>query len=95
MAYLLPGHARGQIGIEFTVDNNQIFLVSDAAWHTESIEQNILPSKLTKIFFDSYDAFAETQKSLHNYHNSNKHIIMAPSHCEIAWHKLKQLGYGI
>lgn len=95
MAYHLPGHARGQIGIEFTIDNNRIFLVSDAAWHTESIEHNILPSKITKIFFDSFSEYAETLKSLQNYYCNNKDIIMVPSHCDVAWGKLKQLGYGI
>lgn len=94
-AFLLPGHARGQIGIEFKINNETIFLVSDAAWHSESIINNILPSKATKLFFDSYSEYSETLKSLQKYHNKHKDIIMVPSHCEIAWQQLKELGYGL
>jgi glyoxylase-like metal-dependent hydrolase (beta-lactamase superfamily II) len=93
--YWLPGHARGQTGIQFKVNNDLIFLIADAAWHLEGITNKTLPSNFAKIIMDSMEDFKATVNKLHEYSKVEPKCIIAPTHCPVASETLKKMGYAI
>lgn len=91
---LLPGHARGQVGVLLESkggsETGNVFLAADAAWHIHSIEANIPPPSFVRVFADNYNELRETIAALHRFslrHPTTKIII---SHC-----KKTLLNYGI
>lgn len=82
----LPGHARGQVGIQFQAEYKEtktdFFFVADAAWCYQNIQENIPPPPLVKLFIDDYKALKKTLGSLHEYSNQNAHTQFIISHCK-------------
>lgn len=88
----LPGHARGHMGLMIEAESgNKLLLVGDAAWTTESIERNVAPNKLTKIFFDDYEEYQKTLRKLHDLGRVHLDLNIVPCHCE---KKVQAVSHG-
>ncbi len=82
----LPGHARGQVGVLLWSDGGSeqgdIFLVADAAWHIYSIENNVPPPSLVRVFADDYTALKDSIARLHRFQKANFGTKIIISHCQ-------------
>ncbi len=78
----LPGHARGMLGFIYTHNDQSIFYATDASWSYETYARGILPRKIVKLFFDSWDDFVETQEKIKAFELSNKQYKILFTHCE-------------
>lgn len=78
----LPGHARGQIGLILNEGGeNHVFLVADGFWLKRSIEKNILPSSLTRLFFDDWKAYKESFEKIRQYGLKYPNCTLISCHC--------------
>ena len=81
----LPGHARGQIGVilqsESGSETGEILLAADAAWHIHSVENDVPPPSLVRVFADDYEALKNSISRLHRYHKANPNTKIIISHC--------------
>jgi glyoxylase-like metal-dependent hydrolase (beta-lactamase superfamily II) len=78
---LLPGHAKGMLGFYFTNPDNNILFATDASWNYNCYQAGILPSKIVKLFIDSWDDLVTTMKKLKNMEESEKGITVLFTHC--------------
>lgn len=87
----LPGHVSSQLGLAFHEETDgPMFLVGDACWKVESLQQNRRPSKLAYQLFDSrenYDATFDHLIALHARPNAPSII---PSHCSTTWSQYRE-----
>lgn len=74
---LLPGHARGMLGF---YANQQLF-ATDASWSYETFAKEILPNKIVKLFFDSWQDFIDTQAKLRTFQKQNSEVKILFTHC--------------
>lgn len=77
----LPGHAKGQIGIQFQTESNTYFLVADACWNRSAFTENKLPNPIVRFFFSSWKDYKQTVSKLAVYHKENPEVKMVPTHC--------------
>lgn len=77
----LPGHAAGQLGLILETDNHPYFLIADAAWFYKSVNAYILPNQIVRLFFYSWKDFKNSLLKLNKFHQTNKGVIIIPSHC--------------
>jgi len=82
MVYQLPGHAKGQIGIQLQTEKSKYFLIADACWDSEAFLNNKLPHPIVKLFFHSWKNYKETIRKLTAFHTQNPEVIIIPTHCE-------------
>lgn len=83
IAIPLPGHARGQIGLFFYVQNGQqIFLVADSCWSSQAYKNLDLPSFICNIIQDDQHEYRITLHKLHSLYKNNQKIKIIPSHCD-------------
>jgi glyoxylase-like metal-dependent hydrolase (beta-lactamase superfamily II) len=78
---LLPGHAKGMLGFIVQDDEKHFLYASDASWSYDSYQQGILPNKIVKLFFDSWNDFIETQVKLMAYEKDNDGVNVLFTHC--------------
>jgi len=78
---LLPGHARGMLGFYLTNPDNKILFATDASWNYNCYRAGILPSKIVKLFIDSWDDLVTTMEKLKNMEDSEKTITLLFTHC--------------
>jgi glyoxylase-like metal-dependent hydrolase (beta-lactamase superfamily II) len=79
----LPGHAVGQIGVEFRVGEGQeVMLVADASWLTQAIAEDRPPHAVTRLLHDG-PAYLKTLRRLHEWRSSRPDLLMVPSHCPL------------
>ena len=78
---LLPGHAKGMLGFHFRSAEKNILFATDAFWDYTCFRNTILPSKVVKLFFDSWDDFVVTNKNLKNMDESEEEITILFTHC--------------
>ncbi|WP_395740686.1 MBL fold metallo-hydrolase [Prosthecobacter sp.] len=83
----LPGHAASQLGLAFAVENEAapIFLVGDACWKIEGLQQNRPPSRLAYALFHDGKSYDETFAHLRTLHLSSQAPTLIPSHCSTTW----------
>lgn len=77
----LPGHAAGQTGVIVKTNKSKYLLVSDACWLKESIEDEILPSPIVKLFFHSWNQYINTLDRIQQYYKQHTETIIVPTHC--------------
>lgn len=80
-AVLLPGHARGQFGIQLSTEKSDYFLIADACWLKKSYRENILPNSIVRLFFDSWKEFKMSLNKVHAYHLQHPEVVIVPTHC--------------
>ncbi len=82
IAVLLPGHAKGQIGLLCKTENKSYFLVADACWDALAYTNLQLPHRLANLIMEDVNAYKNTINKLHHLNKKNPDIIIVPSHCE-------------
>ena len=86
----LPGHTASQLGLTFsTSDKGTVFLIADACWKIEGLQQDLKPSRLAYLLFDNSQAYNKTFSDLRTLEMSENGPTIIPSHCATTW---KQLG---
>lgn len=81
LLFLLPGHARGQMGLLANTEQGPILFAADACWLTRSIRENRPPSPLTHFFIDDAHALRSTLQALHDFSLAHPDVLIVPSHC--------------
>lgn len=77
----LPGHAHGMLGLLVQTNKGKLFFASDASWSRDTFFRQVKPSKITKLFFDSWKAFKDTYKKLFRYHQAHPEETILFTHC--------------
>lgn len=78
----LPGHARGQMGVNFTrIDGLEFLQTADAYWLSESIRENKYPSRLTNLFFDSREDYERSFQKIRAFSHQNPQVQLVSCHC--------------
>jgi hypothetical protein len=77
----LHGHGCGQYGMRFMADGQRYFLAADGYWLRKSLQENILPHPIVKLFFSSWKDYKQNLKKLHEYYKANPDVIMLSTHC--------------
>lgn len=82
----LPGHVASQLGLAFHPENSGgVFLIGDACWKIEGLEENRPPSALAYRIFDDPAAYDQTFASLSALQASTQGPLIIPSHCSRTW----------
>jgi glyoxylase-like metal-dependent hydrolase (beta-lactamase superfamily II) len=88
----LPGHTLGQIGLYVRdVSGKSYFLVADAAWISESFEQNVAPMRIAQEVFFNRQEYRVTLDRIHNLfcrHQHSDRFQIVACHCDQAFHRL-------
>ena len=79
--FLLPGHARGMLGLYWEEEHKNYLFASDAGWSVECFDSNILPKKIVSLFFDSWEDFVNTQKRIRLFLKYNPSTELLFTHC--------------
>jgi glyoxylase-like metal-dependent hydrolase (beta-lactamase superfamily II) len=82
---MLPGHARGQVGLLAHTAERRILFAADGAWHSRSIRERRLPHPLTYLFVDDRRALRQTLGRLHTFARQYPDITIVPTHCPEAY----------
>ncbi|HVD97858.1 MAG TPA: MBL fold metallo-hydrolase [Cytophagaceae bacterium] len=77
----LPGHACGMIGALLQTQKEKILLASDTSWSDDTFARQVLPSKWSNLFFDSWNDYCSTFKKLFLYHQNNPEVKILFTHC--------------
>lgn len=77
----LAGHAVGHLGL-FVAGDPPAFLVGDAAWHSRSYREHILPHPMAQGIFADTAAYAETLRNIAAFARARPDALIIPSHCE-------------
>lgn len=86
--YHLPGHARGQIGISFSTNKNNYFLIADAMLTRETYLNDKHANPLIVLFYDSWIKYTKTINKIKRFVINNPNTVIVPSHCTIAAEEL-------
>ncbi len=78
----VPGHARGMVGLLIKGAERTLFYAADAQWDKAVFEAGILPRKIVKLFFDSWEDFIDTTERLQQYMAANPDTLLLFTHCE-------------
>lgn len=81
IAIPLPGHMVGHTGLYFKTGDQEVFIVGDAVWHSESFRKLIPPHSVTKLIINNWGSFIKTINNLNQLDKNNKEVIILPSHC--------------
>jgi glyoxylase-like metal-dependent hydrolase (beta-lactamase superfamily II) len=82
---MLPGHARGQVGLLAHTAERPVLLAADGAWHSRAIRERRLPHPLTYLFVDDRRAVRETLGRLHAFAQAHPDVTIIPTHCPEAY----------
>lgn len=77
----LSGHAIGQFGLFFQYEEQEVFLIADASWDSESFRHYTLPSKLAELILYDVTLFKKTLYTIHQFYQQSPDTIIIPSHC--------------
>lgn len=78
---LLPGHASGMLGFIYKKETKLVIYATDASWNYATYSKSVLPLKIVKLFFDSWEDYIETQKKIKLFENKNEHAAILFTHC--------------
>ena len=81
LAYHVPGHAAGQIGVKLKTEKQTYLLAADACWDKRAFTKLDMPSPIVKLFFDSWNDYIQSIQKLKKYHESFPDHLIIPSHC--------------
>ncbi len=57
------------------------FLIADASWYRKSVEKNILPNPIVRLFFHSWKDFKNSLEKIHQFYQKNPEVEIVPTHC--------------
>jgi glyoxylase-like metal-dependent hydrolase (beta-lactamase superfamily II) len=82
LAFSLPGHAAGQLGLALEVDGECVLLVADAFWRREQLDDpRPLPWWVRLLAIRDAHAYAETLRCLRRFRDANRGAWIIPAHC--------------
>ena len=84
---LLPGHARGQIGMLAQTVDGPLFFVADGAWMSRSFRENKPPHWITHFLVDDVQAMRKTLALLGQFAQTHPEITLIPTHCPETFQK--------
>jgi len=88
LAVLLPGHARGQLGLLVREESGlELLLAADAAWTTRALRENRPPAAPARLLVDDWAAYGRTLATLGAI-ACRDDVRILPSHCLEAWRAL-------
>ncbi|MEM8892075.1 MAG: MBL fold metallo-hydrolase [Bacteroidota bacterium] len=91
----LPGHARGQIGLLLNEGNKDaVFLAADGFWLTESLDTNVLPSGIVRLFFDDWPAYKDSFQKIRSYRAEHPDTSIISCHCPRIFDKTPEKVYS-
>ncbi len=76
---LLPGHARGMLGLY--IPSQRMLFATDAAWSSDTFRRGVLPRQVVRLFFDSWSGFVQTQQQLRAFIRANPDVRLLFTHC--------------
>ncbi len=84
----LPGHTASQLGFAFRAEaQGEVFLVGDACWKIEGIEQDRRPARPAYTLFADAAAYDATFAALRELWASPRAPLIIPSHCATTWQR--------
>lgn len=85
LAVLLPGHARGQVGLLVREESGlELLLAADAAWSTRALRESRPPAAPARLLIDDWAAYRRTLVTLGGLARRDD-VRILPSHCLEAW----------
>ena len=82
---MLPGHARGQIGLLARTTKGAVLFAADGCWHSRAIRERRPPHPLTYLFVDDPRSVQQTITALHTFATACPDVRIVPSHCPEAF----------
>jgi glyoxylase-like metal-dependent hydrolase (beta-lactamase superfamily II) len=83
LAIPLPGHAAGHYGLLFHASSGeQVFLIADAAWSSQSVLDAIPPPSIVTSWLGDTRSYLATLGRLQRLRQSSPSLRIVPSHCE-------------
>ena len=79
--FLLPGHARGQIGMLAQTQTGPMMFIADSCWMSDSYRLNKPPHWMTNFLVDSKQETLQTIANLHLFAQEHQDITLIPTHC--------------
>ncbi|MDQ3160268.1 MAG: MBL fold metallo-hydrolase [Pseudomonadota bacterium] len=96
VAFPLPGHAEGQVGLALEVEGELVLLVADAFWRREQLEQVRAPHWWVRLLaIRDAKAYADTLRKLCWFRQERPDAWIIPSHCAatmVDWHRAHPAG---
>jgi glyoxylase-like metal-dependent hydrolase (beta-lactamase superfamily II) len=91
IAFGLPGHAAGQLGLALDIEGERVLLVADAFWRREQLEDPRAPPSWTRLLaIRDGRSYVETLRKLRLFRDANADAWIIPAHCAAtldAWHR--------
>ncbi|WP_193213875.1 MBL fold metallo-hydrolase [Luteolibacter marinus] len=85
----LPGHTASQLGLAFHAGHlGEVFLVGDACWKIEGLDQDRRPSRIAYRLFDDSTDYDDTFGRLVQLQAAATAPRIIPSHCAQTWDQL-------
>ncbi len=82
IAFALPGHAAGQLGLALDCEGERILLVADAFWRREQLDDPRAPPWLTRVLaIRDGSSYVETLRKLRLFRDANPAAWIIPAHC--------------
>ncbi len=86
--FLLPGHARGQMGMLAETANGPILLAADSVMHRASIREGKPPGAVTRLISDDPDQVLPTILRLREFTIRHPEVPVYTTHCPEAYREL-------
>lgn len=77
----LPGHAKGMLGFLLDTDQQKMLYATDASWSEATFRDNILPSPIVRLFFDSWRDYKQSLEALRAFKQNNPDFDVLFTHC--------------
>ncbi|MEO6226948.1 MAG: MBL fold metallo-hydrolase [Thermomonas sp.] len=82
IAFELPGHAAGQLGLSLDIDGERVLLVADAFWRREQLDHPRAPPWWTRLLaIRNGRAYVRTLRTLRRFRDDNPDAWIIPAHC--------------
>ncbi len=90
VAFPLPGHAAGHVGLALEVEGESVLLVADAFWRREQLDQVRAPHWWVRLLaIRDAEAYTDTLRRLRAFRQAQPDAWIIPSHCAATltdWH---------
>lgn len=82
IAFELPGHAAGQLGLALDIEGERVLLVADAFWRREQLDDPRAPPWWTQLLaIRDGRGYVETLEALRLFRDANPDAWIIPAHC--------------
>jgi glyoxylase-like metal-dependent hydrolase (beta-lactamase superfamily II) len=82
IAFPLPGHAAGQLGLALTIDGKCVLLVADAFWRREQLDDPRPPPWWVRLLaIADTSAYVDTLERLRRFRSAEPLAWIIPAHC--------------